>query len=177
MPAIMAIETVTFAKDAWSADTMSREVVDPNCFYLVAFPPDEPDRIVAYAGLMAPRGGYEADIHTIAVAEQARGRGLGRTLMLTLIGEARKRDARGIFLEVRADNPTAERLYLRLGFVEVGVRRSYYQPDNVDAIVMRLQIDEPQTTLTLPTFEEQVIEPPPPPPKKPWPPYAPEVPR
>ena len=126
---------------------MRRDVGDANCFYLVAFPPDHPERIEGYAGLLAPRGGGQGDIQTIAVAATARGRGLGRVLMLTLIGEARKRGAREVFLEVRADNPPAQRLYARLGFDELGVRRGYYQPDNVDAIVMRLTVPEPSMGL------------------------------
>lgn len=146
--AIMALETSTFENDAWSPEMMARDVADPNCYYLVAFPPDEPGRIEAYAGLLAPRGAPEGDIQTIAVAPVARGRGLGRTLMQALIGEARKRGAREVFLEVRADNPSAQRLYERLGFAEVGVRRGYYQPDNVDAIVMRLVIPAPTMEAT-----------------------------
>ena len=145
---IMALETSTFENDAWSPEMMARDVADPNCYYLVAFPPDEPGRIEAYAGLLAPRGAPEGDIQTIAVAPAARGRGLGRTLMQALIGEARKRGAREVFLEVRADNPSAQRLYERLGFAEVGVRRGYYQPDNVDAIVMRLVIPAPTMEAT-----------------------------
>jgi ribosomal-protein-alanine N-acetyltransferase len=145
--AIMLLETALFENDAWSPTMMARDVADPSCYYLVAFPPDEPQRIEAYAGLLAPKGASQGDIQTIGVAETARGRGLGRTLMQALITEAHKRGAREIFLEVRADNPTAQRLYLRLGFEELGVRRGYYQPDNVDAIVMRLQIPEPSTQL------------------------------
>jgi ribosomal-protein-alanine acetyltransferase len=156
--AIMVLETGIFANDAWSTPMMARDVSDPDCYYLVAFPPDEPDRIVAYAGLLAPRGAAEGDIQTIAVAEDARGHGLGRTLMQTLIAEARKRGAREVFLEVRADNPSAQRLYQRLGFEDVGVRRGYYQPDNVDAIVMRLRIPEPVTTLADPIAPTQVQE-------------------
>ena len=144
---IMNLENTVFATDAWSSEMMRRDVSDSNCFYLVAFPPDHPERIEGYAGLLAPRGGGQGDIQTIAVAETARGRGLGRVLMLTLIGEARKRGAREVFLEVRADNPPAQRLYARLGFEELGVRRGYYQPDNVDAIVMRLNVPEPQSGL------------------------------
>jgi ribosomal-protein-alanine N-acetyltransferase len=145
--AIMELETSTFINDAWSREMMARDVVDPSCYYLVAFPPDEPQRIVAYAGLLAPRGGFEGDIQTIAVAEDTRGHGLGRTLMQALLGEARKRGVREVFLEVRADNPTAHRLYERLGFEDVGVRKGYYQPDNVDAVVMRLRVPEPVTEL------------------------------
>jgi len=146
--AIMALETSTFENDAWSPEMMARDVADPNCYYLVAFPPDQPERIEAYAGLLAPRGAPEGDIQTIAVAPSARGHGLGRTLMHALIGEARKRGAREVFLEVRADNPSAQRLYERLGFTEVGVRRGYYQPDNVDAIVMQLVIPAPTMEAT-----------------------------
>ncbi|MBC7441839.1 MAG: ribosomal protein S18-alanine N-acetyltransferase [Ramlibacter sp.] len=146
--AIMALETRIFENDAWSTEVMARDVADPNCFYLVAFPPDSPDRIEAYAGLLAPRGAREGDIQTIAVTEHARGRGLGRTLMLSLIAESRKRGVREVFLEVRADNPSAQDLYRRLGFEELGVRRGYYQPDNVDAVVMRLEVPEPVSSLT-----------------------------
>jgi N6-L-threonylcarbamoyladenine synthase/ribosomal-protein-alanine N-acetyltransferase len=150
LAAIMHLETSIFENDAWSPPMMARDLGDPACYYLVAFPPDDPDSIEAYAGLLAPQGATEGDIQTIAVADSARGHGLGRTLMQALIAEARKRGARLVFLEVRADNPGAQRLYDRLGFVEVGVRRGYYQPDNVDAIVMRLNIPELESMLTAP---------------------------
>ena len=149
---IMLLETSIFENDAWSPTMMARDVADPACYYLVAVDPDEavPDdhkRIVAYAGLLAPKGAHEGDIQTIAVHADARGHGLGRVLMQSLIAEARKRGAREVFLEVRADNPTAQGLYERLGFEAVGIRRGYYQPDNVDAVVMRLGINEPTATL------------------------------
>ena len=95
----------------------------------------------------APRGAGEGDIQTIAVAPRARRHGLGRALMLALIGEARNRAAREVFLEVRADNPGAQTLYRALGFEEIGVRPRYYQPDGVDAIVMRLAVPTPETTI------------------------------
>ncbi|WP_223691765.1 ribosomal protein S18-alanine N-acetyltransferase [Leifsonia poae] len=144
--AIMAIERSTFATDAWSERSMRSEVRSEHTYYLVAFDPEHPERIDAYAGLLAPRGAAEGDIQTIAVAEPARRRGLGRTLMLALVGEARKRGAREVFLEVRADNPGAQTLYGELGFEDIGVRPHYYQPDDVDAIVMRLVVPRPETT-------------------------------
>ncbi|RNE64065.1 ribosomal protein S18-alanine N-acetyltransferase [Cryobacterium tepidiphilum] len=150
----MRLENGTFESDAWSPGMMARDLADPSCYYLVAFPPDDPDTIVAYAGVLAP-GGAESDIQTIAVAEEARGHGLGRTLMQSLISEARKRGARTVFLEVRADNPGAQRLYQRLGFDEIGVRRGYYQPDGVDAVVMRLTIPAPVTAPAAPATAEE----------------------
>ena len=66
--------------------------------------------------------------------------------MRTLLAEARDRGAREVFLEVRADNPGAESLYDSLGFERIAVRAGYYQPDNVDANVMRLTISDPKTS-------------------------------
>lgn len=142
---IMQLETSIFVNDAWSNGMMTRDIADPSCYYLVAFGPDTPENIVAYAGMLAPKGAVEGDIQTIAVAPSARRSGLGRTLIQTLMSEAWRRGAREMFLEVRADNPEAQRLYARLGFEDVGVRRGYYQPDGVDAIVMRARIDDPVT--------------------------------
>lgn len=143
----MAIETGVFGTDAWSGSGMLGELTDRHGYYLVAFPPEQPERIFAYAGLRAPLGEPQADIQTIAVAEGARRRGLGRVLMLRMIDEARQRRSREIFLEVRADNPTAQSLYESLGFERIAVRPRYYQPDGVDAIVMRLAIPTPRAEL------------------------------
>ena len=152
---LMELERSTFVTDAWSERSMRGEVTGQNGYYLIAFDADAPAgtdadaprRIDGYAGLLAPRGAEDADIQTIAVAERARRHGLGRALMNALIGEARKRGARRVFLEVRADNPGAQALYRSLGFEEIGVRPHYYQPDGVDALVMRLTIPTPETTI------------------------------
>jgi ribosomal-protein-alanine N-acetyltransferase len=45
-------------------------------------------------------------------------------------------------LECRVDNVRAQKLYERFGFQPIGVRRGYYQPGNVDALVMRLTAPE-----------------------------------
>ena len=153
--AIMAIESSTFATDAWSTATMRAELASEHTYYLVAFPPDERENIVGYAGLLAPRGGSDGDIQTIAVTEPTRGHGLGRALMQRLIDEARSRGATAVFLEVRADNPVAHGLYLALGFSEIALRPNYYQPDGVDAIVMRLAIQPARTTLATAVVDDQ----------------------
>jgi ribosomal-protein-alanine acetyltransferase len=146
---IMSIETTTFGSDAWSTESMRSELGSDNTYYLVASRPGEPARIEGYAGLLAPRASEDADIQTIAVAEGARRKGLGRLLMLSLVNEARKRGARHVLLEVRADNPNARDLYAALGFEQIAVRPGYYKPDNVDAHVMRLTIPEPKTSLAV----------------------------
>lgn len=147
LDAIMRLESSTFGSDAWSSDTMHAELEGPHTYYLVAHPIGTPGQIEGYAGLLSPRGAPEADIQTIAVSQNARRRGLGRTLMNALVSEARERGARELFLEVRADNPGAAALYASLGFEQLAVRPRYYQPDGVDALVMRLRIPAAQTTL------------------------------
>ena len=143
LEALMAIEHDLFTTDSWSRESMAAEISDRHGYYLVAFPVGEPERIDGYAGLRAPLREPQADIQTIAVVPSARRKGLGRVLMLSLIDEARQRGAREIFLEVRADNPGAQALYETLGFEAIALRPRYYQPDGVDAIVMRLSILEP----------------------------------
>ncbi|MCI2957855.1 ribosomal protein S18-alanine N-acetyltransferase [Agromyces atrinae] len=143
--AIMALETPTFGTDAWSRESMQAELAHHDTYYLVALPvgADADAGIAAYAGVFAARGALQGDIQTIAVAPESRGGGLGRVLIQSLIAEAWKRGIREVFLEVRADNPVAQRLYHREGFEEIAVRRAYYQPDGVDALVMRLQLTAP----------------------------------
>ena len=140
----MAIESTVFDDDAWSAGTMLAELSGRHGYYLVAFPPGAPERIEAYAGLRAPLREPQADIQTIAVAETARRKGLGRVLMLRLVAEARERGATHVFLEARADNPAAQALYGQLGFERIAVRPRYYQ-GRIDAVIMRLKITEPKS--------------------------------
>lgn len=147
LDAIMAIETATFRADAWSAESMRAELLSPHTYYLVAVRIADPDVVDGYAGLLAPLGAGDADIQTIAVAESARRHGLGRTLMRQLMTEAHQRGAARLFLDVRADNPGAQSLYEALGFEPIAVRPGYYQPDNVDAVVMRHTLVPPKAGL------------------------------
>ena len=145
LDAIMLIEDAVFTPDAWSRDSMRNELGLRDGYYLVAFPVGEPDRIDAYAGLFAPHRAPSADVQTIAVAEHARRGGLGRVLMTQLIAEARNRGAEEVFLEVRADNESAQNLYRSLGFEQLAVRKGYYK-GGVDALVMRLALKTPEVT-------------------------------
>ncbi|HEX2313800.1 MAG TPA: ribosomal protein S18-alanine N-acetyltransferase [Thermomonospora sp.] len=135
VPAVMALENATFPEDAWSEDMLRGELAaQPGTrHYVVA---EEPSgAIVGYAGLSAAGG--QADVQTIAVRADRRGRGLGAALLTALLDEAGRRGCAEVFLEVRADNDTARALYERYGFERIGLRRRYYQPSGTDAIVMR----------------------------------------
>ena len=81
----------------------------------------------------------EAEVLTLAVAPEARRRGLGRKLLARFIYQARLRAAETAFLEVAAGNAAARALYLAGGFAESGRRKRYFHsPDGTheDAIVM-----------------------------------------
>jgi len=137
LEAIMALEHASFPTDAWSERTMRDELASPHGRYLVL---ESDGAVVGYAGLRAVAGSRDGDVQTIAVAAASRGRGWGRMLLAELIAEARRRGVRDLFLEVRADNPVAQSLYASEGFREVGRRPRYYQPDDVDAIVMQADL-------------------------------------
>ena len=135
VPAVSALEQRLFPVDAWPLQMFLDELSQPETRrYLVA---QGSDGIVGYAGLMCIEP--IADVQTIAVVPEYEGRGIGTTLLTALIEEARRRRAADVLLEVRADNPRAQQLYVRFGFEQIHVRPRYYR-DGVDALIMRLQL-------------------------------------
>ena len=115
----------------WSEDEFAGWLADPFAFLLV-----EGD-----AGFLLGRAvAGEAELLTVAVAPEARGRGLGRRLVSRFLYQARLRGAEVAFLEVAEDNAPARAVYAGAGFAESGRRRGYYRtPEGraVDALVLR----------------------------------------
>jgi ribosomal-protein-alanine N-acetyltransferase len=138
LAAIMALEQELFPEDAWTRQMFAAEFAQPvsRRLYLVA---EEGKELVGYAGMMFT-GGSQADVVTLAVNPAHWGQGTGMALLTALVDEAEKRGYAEVLLEVREDNPRARQLYLRHGFTEVGIRRGYYQPSGVDAVVMRKEL-------------------------------------
>jgi ribosomal-protein-alanine N-acetyltransferase len=134
LPAVLELEHALFPEDAWS-ERMFREELGqrPHARYYV-LAEEGPDALIGYAGLAAAAG--TGDVQTIGVRHAHWGRGVGAALLGALLSEAAARGCTEVFLEVRADNERAKKLYRRFGFEEVGVRKRYYLPSGVDAIVM-----------------------------------------
>jgi ribosomal-protein-alanine N-acetyltransferase len=91
----------------------------------------------------------EAELLTLAVAPEARRRGLGRKLVARFLYQARLRGAESAFLEVAADHAAACALYHQAGFATVGRRRGYYPVPGepaLDALVLRRVLSEPAPT-------------------------------
>ncbi len=130
------LDAELFGATAWSAETFWSELARPESrWYTGAF---DDDRLVGYAGLMVTDG--QGDVQTLAVSPRARRSGLGSRLLQALLGEAERRKAVSVLLEVRADNEAAIGLYSRAGFERIAIRRGYYQPEGQDAHIMQRQI-------------------------------------
>lgn len=142
---VLDLEHELFPDDAWSAGMFWSELAHargPQATrrYVVAEDPDS-GRIVGYAGLAA--AGDLADVQTIGVTRGHWGGGLGSELLTDLLKHATAFECAEVLLEVRVDNTRAQKLYERFGFEPIGFRRGYYQPGNIDALVMRLHVQEP----------------------------------
>ncbi|WP_291378839.1 ribosomal protein S18-alanine N-acetyltransferase [Demequina sp.] len=94
--------------------------------------------------------GFEGDtfhLMNIAVAPQHRREGLAKVLMEDFLAEAVAFGTSDVWLEVAVDNMPARALYEAYDFAVVRVRRKYYQPGGIDALVMRRELSgyEPVT--------------------------------
>ena len=132
LPQVMELEEELFAPDTWTAAMYRDELAQTDTrHYLVA---DDEGLVVGYAGLIAYAD--EAHVATIGVTVARQAEGIGALLLDALLAEADRRSP-VVLLEVRADNESAQGLYRRRGFAEIGRRRGYYQPSGTDAVVMR----------------------------------------
>jgi ribosomal-protein-alanine N-acetyltransferase len=143
VPAIGELEMLCFPAP-WSPETYRNELLH-NRFgnYWVLRPspvtPAGDPPILAYGGYWLM--GDEVHIVTIATHPRYRRRGLSEHLLLQMIEQCRGAGARLVTLEVRTSNRAAQQLYTKLGFVEVGLRRGYYQDNGEDALLMTLFLD------------------------------------
>jgi ribosomal-protein-alanine N-acetyltransferase len=78
----------------------------------------------------------EAEILSVAVASNWRGRGFGRPLLDLHLRRLAGLGVRSVFLEVDEHNAAANALYRRAGFHQVGRRQGYYDGE-ATALVLR----------------------------------------
>lgn len=131
---VVEIEKKSFPTP-WSPYAFSCEILDNNfAHYLVVTPAEDESQVIGYGGMWVILD--EAHITNIAIAPSYRGKGYGEILLLKLMELAIEKGAERITLEVRVSNESAKRLYHRLGFKEVGLRKGYYVDTKEDAIIM-----------------------------------------
>ena len=147
---VAALEKAVFPRP-WSEQSFRREVEEnPVARYLVA---DREGTILGYAGAWVVMD--ECHITNIVVAEQARGKGLGKRLLSGLMAYASNLGAAWADLEVRVSNLPAQRLYAGAGFVSIGKRKKYYEDNGEDAFLMVCENMPPVD----PDFQEEPVEP------------------
>lgn len=78
----------------------------------------------------------QAHIVSVGVRKSHRGRGLGELLLIGAIEHAVAQEATVLTLEVRPSNVIARNLYKKYGFIDCGLRKSYYSDNREDAIIM-----------------------------------------
>ncbi len=87
--------------------------------------------------LVARALGSDWEIENVAIAAEARRRGLGLRLISEFLNVAHSRSASAVFLEVRESNIAARALYQKAAFRQVGRRQAYYNHPVEDAVVYR----------------------------------------
>ena len=102
----------------------------------------EIDGLIQGYGVMSVAAG-ESHILNISVRPESQRQGIGSKLMKHFLQLARRHDADTVMLEVRPSNKLAIKLYEKLGFNEIGVRRNYYpaHQGREDALLLALSLD------------------------------------
>jgi ribosomal protein S18 acetylase RimI-like enzyme len=129
LDSLLALEADSFGSDRLSARSFRHFLKAPTAACRVG---EAGGHVVAYALTMFRKGSRVARIYSIAVAEEARGRGLAAALLADAERIGVARGAERISLEVRGDNPAAIRLYERHGYAFKGIYPDYYE-DGADA--------------------------------------------
>jgi ribosomal-protein-alanine N-acetyltransferase len=136
LDAIHAIEVASFS-DPWKREGFRDLMLGGSAAVVVA---ESDGELVGFAVTYVAAG--EAEIANVAVAKDARRRGVGRALVDFVISAASAAGATVVFLEVRESNAAARALYAMRGFMEVSRRKQYYEHPREDAVVMRLGLAE-----------------------------------
>lgn len=135
---VVAIERLAFG-DPWTRGMFTTHLRDASGdTFLVA--QDDLGEIVGYAIARVVGGGAESELFNIAVHPEWRGRGVGAMLLDASLRRCAAAGATETWLEARASNEAALRLYLSRGFVAVGRRKGYYNAPREDALLLRLEL-------------------------------------
>lgn len=135
LPRVAALEKVCFPADPWSEELFRAALESPHTAILLA---EEDGAVLGYAVLSVVLD--EGSLDNIAVAPEARRRGVADTLLGALIGFGREHLA-FLTLEVRVSNAPAIALYGKHGFIPVGRRKNYYTDPREDAVLMTLDFN------------------------------------
>src|SRR4051812_49086781 len=138
LPAMQAIEKHSATAAHWSEADYQKIFDSPELqtdWRRIALAIEETEKLQGF--LVAQTVGGEWEIENVAIAADARRRGLGTRLVGALLDMARAHGATAVFLEVRESNHAARALYGKWAFLESGRRKGYYHHPEEDAIVFK----------------------------------------
>ena len=125
------IERLCFS-DPWSEKMLVEHLANPCSLTLAAV--DGVGRLLGYVGLLAVVD--EGYITNVAVRPDCRRQGVASSLLQALEARGRARNLTFLTLEVRQSNAPARALYEKLGYLQAGLRRNYYENPREDAVIM-----------------------------------------
>ena len=132
---VLFIERDSFISTSWSRDSFYAEITRNKYAYYIVARFKESAMIMGYGGIWIVLG--EAHITTLAVNPYYRRAGAGTIILNNLLEQALLEGAGKIFLEVRASNRNARKLYEKFNFKVIALRKNYYVDE--DALVMMLE--------------------------------------
>lgn len=116
--------------DFWTPSNLKSELANINSKYVVA---KKNNTVVGFAGIWFSVD--DAHITNIVVRKNSRHNGIGSLLLEKLIELAKEKAS--LTLEVNVKNTNAQKLYLKYGFKNLGIRKKYYHGIE-DAYIMTL---------------------------------------
>lgn len=124
--AMASLHALAFAR-GWSDGEIQNLLADEHVIGLVAHKSDAKSDGKSVLGFVLIRWVLdEAEILTIAVSSSARRAGIGQALMDEALRQLYALRVAALFLEVEENNEAAKKLYLKMGFKQVGKRQNYY---------------------------------------------------
>lgn len=130
LAALLALEEASFASDRISRRQYRRHLSSDSAQVLVV--DDGDGRCLGSAVVFFRRGSRAARLYSLASHAEARGRGIGSTLLAAAEAAAHRRGCGVMRLEVRTDNDAARRLYEQRGYRRSAVLGGFYE-DGADA--------------------------------------------
>ncbi len=130
IPVLAKLEKLCFA-DPWSEKALEEELTNPNAVFRVAFKDGE---VAGYVGMIHVLD--EGDICNVAVFDDFRRQGVATALIQHLVDYAVENQLSFITLEVRESNIGARKFYETMGFVNIGMRKNFYDNPKEHAILM-----------------------------------------
>lgn len=120
----------THFDDFWTTENLKSELMNINSKYIVA---KLNHKTIGFAGIWFAVD--DAHITNIVVHKDYRNIGIGTLLLKEIIRLGRSKSS--LTLEVNTKNIIAQKLYLKFGFKNLGIRKKYYRGTD-DAYIMTL---------------------------------------